>query len=40
LNVWKDDKKHFIGYLEINSEDEVVKKAIQRIIDNAGVQEK
>ena len=40
LNVWKDDKKHFVGYLEVNSEDEVVKKAIQRIIDNAGVTEK
>lgn len=40
LNAWQNEKKHFVGYLEINSDDEVVQKAIQRIIDNSGIQEK
>lgn len=40
LNAYQGKNKHYIGFLEVNSEDEVVKKVIQRIIDNVGVQEK
>ena len=40
LNAWQNEKKHFVGYLEVSSEDEVVKKAIQRIVDNSNIQEK
>ncbi len=37
LYAWKDEKKYYLGVLEINDESEVVKKAIQRIVDGAGV---
>lgn len=39
LEVWKDNKKHFIGFLdkEVYEKDEVAKKAIDRILDTAGV---
>jgi hypothetical protein len=40
INVYKDDMKYFVGYLEINSENETIQKAIRRIIDNTGIQEK
>lgn len=40
LNAYKGNQKYYIGFLEIKSEDEVVKKVIQRIIDCAGVQQK
>lgn len=39
LEVWKDNKKHFIGFLdkEAYEKDEVARKAIDRILDTAGV---
>lgn len=39
LEVWKDNKKHFIGFLdkEAYENDEVARKAIDRILDSAGV---
>lgn len=40
LYAWKDEKKHFVGVLEVKSTDEVVQKAITRLVDGAGVQEK
>lgn len=40
INAYKDDVKHFVGHLELDSTDDVVQKAISRIIDNAGIQEK
>jgi hypothetical protein len=40
LNAHNKDGTHYVGFLEVHSEDEVVKKVIQRIIDNTGVQEK
>ncbi len=42
LYVWKDGKRHFVGMLDKEgyATDEVVKQAINRILDNAGVQKK
>lgn len=37
LNAYKGKDKHYIGFLEVNSDNEVVQKVIQRIIDCAGV---
>jgi hypothetical protein len=38
-NIWaySDGDRHFVGALEIDSENEVVQKAIARIVQNAGV---
>jgi len=38
--AWQNGKKHYVGFLEINTTDEVAKKLIRRIIDNIGLQEK
>lgn len=40
VNLWKKDKKKFVAYLEVGSDDEDVQKAVRRIIDNSGIQEK
>jgi hypothetical protein len=40
ISAYKNETKYFVGYLEISSENEVVQKAIRRIIDTAGIQEK
>jgi hypothetical protein len=40
ITVWQNNVPYFVGYLEIKSEDEPVKKAIRRIIDNSQIQEK
>lgn len=40
LYAWKDNQKFYVGVLEVKSENEVVKKAITRIVDGAGVTEK
>lgn len=40
LYAWKDGKKYYLGVLEVSSKDDVVKKAVQRIVDNTGIQEK
>jgi len=40
LWAWQNNKKHYVGFLEVNSEDEVVKRFIQRIVDNTGITEK
>jgi len=42
LYAWKDDKRHHIGWLDKDAyeTDEVAKKAINRILDNAGVVKK
>lgn len=42
LYAWKDGQRHFIGMLDKEgyATDEVVKQAINRILDNAGVQKK
>jgi hypothetical protein len=32
LNAWKGDAKMFVGYLDIASDFELVKKAIERIL--------
>jgi len=40
LNVWKDNKKSFVGYLDVKSEDSLVMKAIERILTATGVQRK
>jgi hypothetical protein len=37
LNVWKDNKMSYVGYLDINNEDENTKKSISRILTNAGI---
>lgn len=39
LNAWKDNKKHFLGWLdkEAYENDPDAKKAIDRILDSAGV---
>jgi len=39
LTAWKESKPHPVGFLMIDSDDEVTQKAIQRIIDCAGIQE-
>jgi hypothetical protein len=40
LWAWKENKKYYVGVLEVNDTNEVVKKAIQRITDSSGIQEK
>lgn len=42
LYAWKDGQRHFVGMLDKEgyATDEVVKQAINRILDNAGVQKK
>lgn len=42
LNVWKDNKKTFIGYLdkETHKNSDDGRKAIERLLDGAGVQRK
>jgi hypothetical protein len=40
LNLYDKDGKHFVGYLEINSEDEVVQKFLRQFIQNMQIQEK
>jgi len=40
LWAWQNNKKHYVGFLEVNSEDEIVKKFIQRIVDSTGIMEK
>lgn len=40
INVWYQDKKHFVGYLKIDDGDEVVKKAISRIEHGSGIRRK
>lgn len=40
LYAWKDEKKYYIGVLEVKDENEVVQKAIQRVIDGSQIQEK
>jgi hypothetical protein len=39
LNAWNKNQKHFVGYLDVNTKDEVSQKAIRRIIENSGIQE-
>jgi len=39
LNAFKDNKKYYIGFLDM-SDDEVVTKVRQRIIDTVGIMEK
>ena len=40
LYAWKDNQKFYVGVLEVKNENEIVKKSIQRIVDNSGIQEK
>jgi len=41
LNAWQDGEKHFVGYLNIKeNEDDVVKKAVTRITDAAGLRKR
>jgi hypothetical protein len=40
LWVYVDNKKYFIGSLEVNDDEEVVQKSINRIIKNSGIMKK
>lgn len=40
ITAWKDKNAYAVGYLFVEDENEVVKKARQRIIDGAGIMEK
>lgn len=40
LNVWKGSKKSFVGYVDVNSKDDLVQKAISRLLSGAGVLKK
>lgn len=40
LNAYKNDEKFYLGFLDLEDDREVVQKAIQRIVDGAGVVQK
>jgi hypothetical protein len=40
LWAWKDGESKFVGSLEVNDEDDVVQRAVNRIIHNSGIMRK
>jgi len=40
LWVWRDGDSKFVGSLEVNDEDDVVQRAVNRIIHNSGIMRK